>query len=113
MNFSEEHARTLPWYHGVLTSREAERRLLAKGQHGYYLLSKRDQRKNEYVLSYLTKANEPKHLIIPSQQRNNLLSQNPHLLTLEDVSGYIVENFQSDDMMFLFQLNSDQGSFEK
>lgn len=108
MNFSEEHARTIKWYHGVLTVMEAERRLLSKGVQGYYLLRKRDQRHNEYVLSYCSKLDEVKHLLIPSQQRHALLFKNPELNTLEGICQFIIEKFKSDKMMFLFQLNSDE-----
>ena len=107
MDFSEDLALTIEGYHGVLSCRAAEQRLLAKAEPGYFLLRRPDDLRFEYVLSYLDKSNNVKHIVLPTDPRHNLLGKNPQLVNLLDVLGFIIDKFNSEGNQLLFQLNSD------
>ena len=116
MDYSDANAKSIQWYHGKLSHRDAERRLMEKGEPGYYLLrmSPETETKREFILSFITTSKEVRHLHIPAQRRHILLGKNPNLTTLKEVTKFIVEKFKSDDLcLLLFQLNCNEESFQK
>ena len=113
MNFSEDNALTLAFYHGVVSSMEAETRLRAKGP-GHYLLRLSSIQVDEYVLSVLTNRDQVRHLLVPRTKRNDLISKNPTLKSLAEVVQFIVSNFIGNDgqNLFQFQLNEEENDTE-
>ena len=112
MNFSEDNALTLAFYHGVLSSVEAEARLRAKGP-GHYLLRLSSIQVDEYVLSVLTSTDQVRHLLVPRTRRSDLIVKN-NLQSLAEVVQFIVSNFNASDgqNLFQFQLNEEENDTE-
>ena len=112
MNYSEDNARTLAFYHGVLSSMGAEARLRAKG-HGHYLLRLSTIQVDEYVLSVLTNQDHVRHLLVPRTRRNDLIAKN-NFQSLAEVVQFIVSTFNASDgqNLFQFQLNEEENDTE-
>ena len=106
MNFSEDIALTLAFYHGPLTSMKAEARLRAKGP-GHYLLRLSSLDVGEYVLSVINSKDQLRHLSVPKSKRSDLIAKHPNLTTLAEVVNFIISSCIERDgqSLFQFQLN--------
>ena len=85
---------SFPAYHGRISAREAEKRLLSeksKLSAGIYLV--RFCGGKEYAISYLTKKLAVNHLIIPRKKHGYLYKFNPQLRTLQERVDFVSRKF--------------------
>ena len=100
MAFFEPSPQDCSWYHGILSAKEAERRLVTNGVPGYFLLRQSELLPGEYILSYLLKGKIVRHVKIPKnrkiiqvQSRSDLLfAQYEPTENLMDIVNYIISN---------------------